>query len=294
MLLDRKAVRRNFDRAASSYLNAAAIAHEVHTRLSERLALVKLGPLRVVDLGGGGNRDTAMLTRRFPKASVTIADLSPGMLCATRRALPWYAPLLATLRARRTSMICADMHRLPFATGSIDLLWSNLTLPWAIDLPAALQECARVLTPGGLFMFSSCGPDTLRELRQLPDGGAHVHTFPDMHDVGDGLMRAGLADPVMEMDKLSVTYSGWPALRKELRQIGAGNALRVRPRGLGGRRFASELRDLRPNPDGKLSVTVEVVYGHAWKALPRPRAAGAGTQSVVRLHRPQTQQTKPE
>ena len=190
--------------------------------------------------------------------------------------------------ARRVAaLVCADASRLPLAAGTIDLVWSNLTLQWINDASAAFAEFHRVLRVGGLVMFTTFGPDTLKELRAAfagVDGATHVSRFIDMHDVGDMLVRAGFADPVMDMETITLTYADATTMMRELKAIGAHNATVGRPRGLTGRaRWSRVLARLEAfRRDGRLPATYEVVYGHAWK--PEPRFADDG-RAIVRFER---------
>ena len=180
--------------------------------------------------------------------------------------------------------ICADATALPIARSSVSLVWSNLMLQWLHDPLPALKEAHRVLEVGGMLMFSTLGPDTLKELRaSLPPSDAeHLHRFIDMHDLGDALVKAGFADPVMDMDMITVTYAGLDDLLRALRTSGSNNASMHRPRGLVGKGHWQHLRShydaLRRND--RLPVTVEVVYGHAWKA--EPKVADDG-RAIVRF-----------
>jgi malonyl-CoA O-methyltransferase len=162
--------------------------------------------------------------------------------------------------------VCADLERLPLAEGSIDLVWSNLALHWLSDPLPAFTEFRRVLAAKGLVMFSTLGPDTLKELRRAA-GERRVHRFIDMHDLGDMLLAAGLAAPVMDMEMLTLEYADADALLADLRGSGQTSARADRPRGLCGRGFAERLR--RALGD-KPRLSFELVYGHAWRAeLPR-------------------------
>jgi malonyl-CoA O-methyltransferase len=168
---------------------------------------------------------------------------------------------------------------LPFAAGAVDMVWSNLALQWMNDTQQAFAEIHRVLAPGGLLMFSTFGPDTLKELRsawQRVDRYTHVSRFVDMHDIGDLLVGCGFADPVMDMEPFTLTYDNVHALMRDLKAIGARNATTERPQGLAGKSriiaLAREYEALRR--DGKLPATFEVVYGHAWKPLPRVSPSG--------------------
>ncbi len=284
--LDRAAARRWFERAgADPAADPAAepIAREVERRMASRLDLVKHAPRRVVDVGCGAAAGLAGLRARYPAAEIVLVD---GALAMLRRARG--APTLATraatraralLGAGRERFVCADMDALPLPTASCGMLWSNLALAWAPDPAATFAEWHRVLEVGGLLMFASYGPDTLKELRAgfaSADSAPHVHPFVDMHDLGDALVASGFADPVMDMDVLRVTYERLDGLLGDLRATGQRNALAGRRRTLTGRlRWQRVRAACAPSLDaGRLAATVEIVYGHAWKAAPRKLADG--------------------
>jgi malonyl-CoA O-methyltransferase len=190
--------------------------------------------------------------------------------------------LLSRLGLRpAAAQVCGDFTRLPLAAGSVDLVWSNMALHWAADPPAALREFARVLAADGLVLFSTLGPDTLAELRAAA-GEGRVHRFADMHDVGDALVAAGFSAPVMDAERLTVTYAGGEALLADLRESGQTFAAARGSRGLAGRRLRGALGAVLEARmrDGRLPVTFEVVYGHAWKGAPRKRADG---RSIVQF-----------
>jgi malonyl-CoA O-methyltransferase len=188
-------------------------------------------------------------------------------------------------RSDAPGFVCADAERLPLRNASVDLVWSNLALQWLTDPRHALAEFHRVLRVDGLASFTTFGPDTLRELRAAfaeVDGRTHVSRFLDMHDVGDVLVHCGFADPVMDMEKITVTYADATALMRDLKAIGANNATAGRPRGLTGRAHFSRVTAAldRMRRDGRLPVTFEVIYGHAWK--PAPKVADDG-RAIVRF-----------
>jgi malonyl-CoA O-methyltransferase len=192
--------------------------------------------------------------------------------------------LLARLFSKqRRHAVCADFGRLPLATGSVDFIWSNMALHWAADPPAALRELGRALATEGLFMFSTLGPDTLAELRAAA-GEGRVHRFADMHDVGDALVAAGFSAPVMDVERVTLTYPGPAALLAELRASGQTCARQDRPRGLRGRSFRARLESALEAQmrDQRVPLTCEVVYGHAWKNAPRRSADAA---KPVQFHR---------
>ena len=238
----------------------------------ERLDYVKLVPRRVLDAGSGPRQ--RVLQKRYPGAEVIDVDFSAGML---RAGSGWLDAF------RKRNSVCADLARLPVAPGAIDLLWSNMALHWAADLPAALREFHRVLAVDGLLMFSTLGPDTLKELREAA-GGTRVHPFADMHDLGDLLVAAGFAAPVMDTERLTLLYASGDALLADLRATGQTSALADAPRGLSGRGFATALREglAARSRDGRLPVTFEIVYGHAWKA---PLKRSADGSAIVQFER---------
>ena len=191
------------------------------------------------------------------------------------------------MRARRM-FVCADVNALPLPGVAFDVAWSNLALQWVNDLPRAFAEFRRVLKVGGLLTFTTFGPDTLQEIRRAfarADGHTHTNRFADMHDVGDMLVHAGFADPVMDMEQITLTYETPEALLRELKRLGATNATRGRPHGLMGRarwqRMLDALAAMRR--DGRIPATFEVVYGHAWKGEPAKTADG---HPIVRFERP--------
>lgn len=265
--IDKHWLRRSFDRAAPHYDTSAVLQHEIGQRLFERLELIKLQPEVVVDIGAGTGRQTRLLARRFPRARTIALDLAPAMLRQARSQLSWWQRWQG-----RQRFICADAEHLPFADHSVDLLFSNVTLQWCETPEQVFAEFQRVLRPGGLLLFSTFGPDTLQELRhswQAVDPHTHVNLFIDMHDLGDALLRSGLADPVMDMEMMTLTYPDLRSLMSELKMIGAHNVTAGRPRGLTGRQRLEDLtrayESFRNPQDKRLPASYEVIYGHAWK-----------------------------
>jgi malonyl-CoA O-methyltransferase len=295
MSLDRRQ-RTAFQRASSTYDDSAVLAREVAGRMVERLAWVRVTPDSIVDAGCATGADIPLLHARYPRASVIALDVSPAMLSWNRgrsQAGNWLDKLRALGRAwshtgaGRVAKVCGDFTRMPLGPASVDMVWSNLALHWSVDLGATLREWRRVLRPGGLLMFSTYGPDTLKELRAAFDGldrYQHVNRFMDMHDIGDMLMTSGFSNPVMEMDYLTLTYANARALCMDLKHQGEQTVLDGRRAGLMGRgtwRRMLENYESRRH-DGRLPATFEVVYGHAWAGAPA-RAAGEG--QVIRMHR---------
>lgn len=278
--LDKRAMRRSFEQAARSYDQAAALQREVGARALERLDLVRLAPQVILDAGCGTGFAAKTLHGRFARATLLSLDIAWTMVQRAReRAPPW------SKWRRRDVFLCGDNEQLPLRAESVDLLWSNLAFQWAKEPAALFAECRRVLRPGGLLLFTTLGPDTLKELRVAAgaDGAIHVNRFTDMHDIGDMMIGAGLADPVMEMENLTLTYRDVRDLMRELKALGAHNVAAGRSRALTGKRFLRELEQgYEPyRRDGRLPATFEIVYGHAWKPLPR---LGPGGRPVIEVH----------
>jgi malonyl-CoA O-methyltransferase len=269
--LDQRQVRRNFSRAAFTCEKHDALQREVQTHLLERLTFYLESPQRVLDVGAGTGRGSALLKKRYPKAEVIAVDLAQPMLRVAKQHSGW---------RKSFARVCAEASALPLPDHSVDVLHSNLCFPWIDDLATLFGECMRVLRPGGLMVFSSFGPDTLMELRAAwaeADQQAHVGRFLDMHDVGDAMLAAGLRDPVLDVFRYTLTYSEPRKVLEELQGLGATNADRERSRGLTGKhryqRMLAAYEALRV--DGHIPATCEVVSAHAWGApMGQPRRVG--------------------
>lgn len=260
--LDRAQLRAAFERAADTYDGAARLQREIADRLLERLDDVRVAPATVLDIGCGTGYCTRALARRYRKADIVGLDLAQTMLQRAHRRDWW------RFFDGRPAFVCADAERLPLANASVDMIVSNLTLQWCNPM-AAFGEFRRVLRPGGLLMFTSFGPDTLKELREAwraVDGQPHVHSFLDLRDVGDLLLAAGLADPVVDVERLVFHYQKVLDVLQELKRIGAHNVAHGRTRGLTGKQHFARFRaayETHADADG-IPATYEVVFGHAW------------------------------
>lgn len=271
-VFDRRQLRRSFGRAASKYTEVAALQREVEARLLEQLAyLDDRQPQRVLDLGSGPGRAAGAMKKRWPKAEVIAVDAALPML----REVPKHTRFWRPVRC-----VNADVSKLPFADQSTDLIFSSLCLQWLDDLPAVLSEFRRVLRPDGLLLFSTFGPETLSELRDaylMAGVTPPLSPFAAIQQVGDAMLAAGFKDPVLDRDRYTLTYPDLRALMHELRAIGAGDARRDRPRGLGGR---ARLQQVTANyetqrRDGILPSTWEVITAQAWGPAPgAPRRDG--------------------
>ena len=268
----------------------AAVIESVADGLCERLELIRESPTSILDLGCRTGYQLEALAERFPAAFLVGLDPAPSasaLSAPARLRLPASFPrwLRRPVAERRRPVLAADPHRLPFAAESFDLVVSNLLLPWCRQPYEVFREVARVLAPGGAFFFTSAGPDTLREYRAAwaeIDAHAHVFGLVDMHDLGDAMLAAGLAEPVLDRDGLVVEYPGIDALQTELRALGAGNVASGRRHGL----MAPSVRTLlkaSSEVGTRFSVTFELVHGHAWKGQTGRQSRGAGGEVRVDL-----------
>lgn len=290
-------LQERFSRAAAHYDEAAVLAREVGQRMAARLDYIKLAPRCFADIGCATGDGLRALQQRYPQALPLAIDLAPGMLQRVRAAArpTGFMPRLRQLLGpagqagggAAAQLINADVNALPLSYGSVDFIWSNLMLHWLDDPLPALRELHHVLRVDGLLMFAMLGPDTLKELRAacLACGVAPpLRRFHDMHDIGDMLLAAGFADPVMDMEMLAISYGGAHPVRSLLRDqrwLGVRNAL------LGELSWRDWRRVFRhyaaQRSEAGLPASFEIIHGHAWKPEPRTDAAG---HAIVRFGKP--------
>jgi len=284
--LDRRAIAQAFDRASAGYDAAAALQQRVRNELLSRLEELKQKPERILDLGAGTGHATRALKRRYPASLTVAADIAPGMLMRAKAQSRWL---------RRFERVRADAYSLPFRSGSFDLVFSSLMLQWCDDLDAVFAEIARVLKPGGVLLFSTFGPGTLAELRDAflasDAPGNHVNHFFDPHALGSALMHAGLAEPVLDVDRVVVDYPDVLTLMRELKAIGAHNVTAGRARGLTGRKRLAAMTQAyeKQRRGGKLPATYEIIHSICWGTERRehelPREALIAPSAIRRRDR---------
>lgn len=261
-------IQRHFDAKAIRYESSAVLQRNVCEELLSRLDLTSLNPSVILDAGCGTGWGTQGLLKKYKKAKVISLDLSPEMLKQTKTKGGWL---------RKPNLICADAEEIPLQDESVDLVFSNFMLQWC-DYKKVFAEFRRILKPDGLLMFTTFGPDTLKELKQSwaqVDDHAHVNDFTDMHDLGDELVNTGLAEPVMDMDLMALTYDDVMSVMSDLKAIGANTTLKnqkkpaeqglVTPSKL--KRVIQHYENYRS--DGVVPASYEVIYGHAWKTKQR-------------------------
>ena len=276
--VDKRQARRSFEDTAATYDASAVLQNEVCRRMLGRLDYIRLEPALVLDAGSGTGNAVGGLLARWPRARVIALDFALAMVQRARARRPWWRKLLER-NGPRLAALCGDLEQLPLAPGCAGMVWSNLAVQWVNEPQRAFGEMHRVLAPGGLLLFSSFGPDTLKELRAAFEGvdrHTHVNRFVDMHDIGDMLVACGFADPVMDIEVVTLTYDDVRGLMRDLKAIGSHNVTRGRRPGLAGTSLLAQVtRNYEAfRRDGKLPATFEVVYGHAWK--PQPRVSPSG------------------
>ncbi len=264
-MLDQKNIRRRFELAAQSFDDADFVHAVTREGLLSRLDALLIDAKNVVDLGAATGSTSRALEKRFKGARLICVDFAANMLKNGQRKKSWLA---------KTSFAQARAEQLPFANESVDVIFSNMLLPWLDDPAPVFNEVARVLQKGGVFAFATLGPDSLQELSRAwaqVDSGPHVNRFLDMHDLGDALVNSGLGDPVLDIDRLQVNYSDCDDIFADLTAVGGRNALVQRARGLTGKhRFARMKSALQAGAvDGKMTFELELVFGHCWGAGPK-------------------------
>jgi malonyl-CoA O-methyltransferase len=255
---------------------------EVGRRMEDRLQWIKTRPRSWADWSPlrGGLQAHALVAQRYRDAAAFVIEPEPALAAATRAALaaPWW----------RRWQGAQPQFEMPPEAG-VDLLWANMALHMAPEPETLIARWHRLVATDGFLMFSGLGPDTVRELRALyqrlgwPPAG---HEFTDMHDWGDMLVAAGFAEPVMDMERVVLTWPTPEAALAELRTLGR-NLHPARFAGLRARGWRDDLAkamgELRTEPgaEGRIALTFEIIYGHAFKPVPRVALAA---ESALSLH----------
>lgn len=263
-MINKSLARLSFEKAAAGYDEAAVLQREIGQRLLERLEYIRFQPQCILDVGAGTGDCSFQLADFYKKSEVIALDFATAMLKRAKQKRSFRQRL-----SSRYKFITADAGQLPFADNSVDMIFSNLALQWCTDLEQVFQEFRRVLKPGGMLLFSTFGPDTLKELRECwlqVDDYTHINDFIDLHVVGDAMMKTGFSNPVMDMEMITVTYPDVKSIMKDLKRIGAHNVNAQRAKGLTGKQTLHKLMASYESyrRDNVLPVSHEVIYGHAW------------------------------
>lgn len=282
---EKSKVARSFAAAAQHYDDVAVLQRQTADELLERLDLCRLSPETMLDLGAGTGRNLMLLQQRFPKAELFAMDIAVDMLNQAERRYKKDAGIKRWLPGQqRLKRIAGDAEHIPLRTHSVDLVFANLALQWC-EPQRCFQEIQRVLKPGGLLIYTSLGPDTLSELRQAwaeVDDYPHVNLFYDMHDVGDAMTAAGLADCVLDIDKYTLNYDSPMAMMRDLKILGAHNVNAGRRRGLTGKNTMQSVIAAyeQQRVNNMIPASYEVIFGHAWKLTPSQTSHEDGSVSI--------------
>jgi len=255
--LNKQALAKNFSLVARQYNEVAILQKEVGSRLLERLDLIKKEPGTILDLGAGTGSFSEPLAVKYPKANIINLDFAIDMLS-------W----LKNNRQHSPSgisppvLLCADAEQIPLESDSIDLVFSNCSILW-MNHRKTFQEIYRILKPNGLFLFSTLGPDTLKEIRHFLQRSTHflpTNAFMDMHDVGDFLLQSHFFDPVMDRENLILNYQDVDILISDLKSFGEDMDSHLQKSFL-----ETETKKFSLDSLGAFSITYECIYGIAWK-----------------------------
>ncbi len=258
--INKTQVRQAFSQSATSYDSVAVLQQEINSRLLERLQYIKYQPQTILDLGSGTGSGSRGLKKRYKHAKIFALDFALPMLQQAKAKAGWLD---------NTQYICGDAERLPIQSHSMGMLYSNLMLQWCDNLEHTFYEWHRILAPNSLVMFTTFGPDTLRELKASwanVDNYSHVNQFVDMYDIGDQLLKAGFVDPVMDAEWLTLTYNDVYALMKDLKTLGSHNMTSNRCQHFTSKSTLKAMVQAYEyyRQDGVIPASYEVIYGHAW------------------------------
>jgi malonyl-CoA O-methyltransferase len=271
--LDTVHLRRRFRKTFASYASHAVVQKEITRRALERLDYIKYEPQRILDLSLHYEVSGSALRQRFPKAAYIATAIDPVGFSGLKKSL-----------FKKPRAVCLSYESLPFQENSVDLIFMSLSLLWGNNAPQLLRDCYRVLQPGGMLLFTTLGPDTLKELRVAFDGVdsyEHTHNFIDMHNIGDALIELGFENPVMDLEHIEMQYNSFSQLLGDLRKTGANNLLPSRRRGLmTPRQFSHIERSYKKNNHSELCATFEFVYGHAWVGQHKRQSVNKSTGEV--------------
>ena len=266
-MIDKNIKRKAFNRAAKTYDQYCVLQDRISQELFDRLALIKIEPKNILDLGAGTGANGLSLKKIYKHAQIINYDFAKNMLFKAK--FKQTSVLDRLINNKIFSYVCGDLEAIPFRPNTFDLIWSSSTLQWCNNLPETLGMIRSILKPGGLFIFSSFGPGTLIELKNITMDVANVNRtneFVDIHDFGDMLLSSGLSDPVLDMDNFVLTYSVVDKLFNDIKNIGATSGFRLSSVGLGGKTYLKKIKQayeqFRENE--VLPATYEVIYGHAW------------------------------
>lgn len=267
-MINKKFKKKIFDRAAFTYDDYAVLQNKIIDNLFKRMDLITLNPEIAIDLGCGTGRVSKILHNKFTNLDLINFDLSEGMLSFAKNKNS--NNLFPFLRKKKNSYICGDIDYLPFKNESFDLIWSSSAFQWSNNINSSFKQVLNILKPGGLFIFSTFGPNTLNELGKISEeifDTSTINNFFDFNIIGDLLKNSGFKDSVLDVENYVLTYQNPKNLLIDLKKIGATAGEIDHNRGLVGKNFISKyLKSYEKFKENNLyPATYEVIYGYAWK-----------------------------
>lgn len=265
-MIDKSFKRKIFNRSANSYDKFSMLQNEVSDNLFDRLIKIQLNPKLILDLGCGTGRNGQILSSIYKQAEIVNYDFSENMLLQARhKQINLIDNILET---NRPSFICGDIENLVFPKKIFDIVWSTNSLQWCNDLPTTFKNIGSILKPNGLFIFTTFGPKTLYELRNITkeiSSFKKTNDFIDTSSIKNILINEGFSNPVVESEDISLKYNSIKNLFLELKSIGATSGLMTKKIGLTGKSFLKNIEEGYENYKykGKYCATYEVIYGYA-------------------------------
>jgi len=254
-----------FNKSAHSYDKHSMLQELISKKLLVRLSQLNIFPKNILDLGSGTGLNGLYFDKKYKKSHIINYDFAENMLVNARKKKP---NIIKNILGRnKLSYVCGDIEELCFAPNSFDLIWSSSALQWCNDLPKILSMIETILRPGGLFIFSSFGPNTLKELRMIDNNS--VNMFTDINSITNMLVSNKLLNPLLDAEDFIISYSTIEKFFKDIKGIGASSSSSQLSKGLGGKSKIIKIKKAyeKLRVEGKLPVTYEVIYGHAWNNL---------------------------
>lgn len=256
-LFNYKALKKALNQSAKTYDANAKVANLTGGTLIERLQILKINPKKILDIGAGTGQLAEHLNKLYPTASIYNLDLAEQRLQISKR-------------NEHRLAICTDMHTLPFIDECFDLITTNLCWHWINNVSQTISEAHRVLKPNGAIVLASLGPDSLHELKTaFAEVSAHAHISPflDMHDLGDALLKAGFADPVIDVEYINLELQNLQQLFDMLKNTGESNYLTTRHQGLHNKNLIEKVKAVYQKHQKTQTpyATIEIIFAYAWR-----------------------------
>ena len=261
-MIDKEYKRKVFDRHAKTYDEYSSLQNKISDNLFKKLDLIEVRPSLILDLGCGTGRNGRILKEKYQNIRLINYDFSINMLQEAKKN---QHKILGT----KSEFICGDIEELSFSENTFDVIWSTSSLQWCNNLSDIFKKAKVILKPGGLFIFSTFGPNTLFELRNITKKISNyqkTNNFIDALSITEKLINEGFIDPFVDSEEFCLSYKDISKLFLDLRKIGATSGFKNRNIGLSGKSFLKLIIDgyKEYSYDGIFPATYEAIYGYAW------------------------------